>query len=252
MSFSDIIAKAVNKTVDSFIEKVAFTYSIDIAELRMMWDGGAVVKKAVHKSPSKPKEEKVDTSSSELGSLGKPELVAQCKARGLKTTGTKAELVARLSGGAETEAKPEPKTRTPSKKSKQAAPPVPAIVKTVQTKIEPITLTKNSFGNNEHKPTGLVFNRETRKVFGKQNPDGSVDPLTDEDIETCNKYKFQYMIPENLNTKKAAIVVEGIPDEEEEDLGEELGDEELEEEADDPDYEEEEELLEEDELVDEE
>jgi hypothetical protein len=257
MSFSDTIAKAVNKTVDSFIEKVAATYSIDIAELRVMWSGGEV---AVAK-PSRKKEEvqvpadkKEKTDNGELGGLGKPELVAQCKTRGLKTTGTKAELIARLSGE-EVEKKSNSAEKPPKAKatSKSAKPPAPAIVKTVQLKIEPITLSKNSFGNNEHKPTGLVFNKETKKVFGKQNPDGSVTPLTDDDIETCNKYKFQFMIPENLNTKKTstAMVVEGIPDEDEEELGEELEEEIVDDDADDPDYDpgEDDDLLDEEEEV---
>jgi hypothetical protein len=248
MSFSDLITKAVNKAVDSFIEKVSSTYSIDVAELRIMWNGSEVVaaKPTTRAKKSPPK--KTDESTGELSALGKPELVAQCKARGLKTTGTKGDLIARLSGTTEEAALPKEKAKTVSTK----APAKAAVVKAVQTKIAPIITVKNAFGNSEHKETGLVFSRETKSVIGKQNPAGHIDPLTDADIETCNKYKIPYTIPENLNSKKAAIVVKDIPEDDEETVGEELEDEELleeEEEFGDDDVGED---FEEEELVDEE
>jgi hypothetical protein len=175
-------------------------------------------------------------------------LVAQCKARGLKTTGTKAELVARLSGEEPEEKKPKEKVAAPKASASKKE---PAVVKTVQTKLEPVKVAKNSFGNHEHSATGLVFDKNTKKVIGKQNPNGKVDPITDEDIEVCKKYKLPYTIPENLNSKKMSVAVD--EDDGDEDLGEELGEEEeLEDDLDD-DVEDEEELEEvEEEFVDEE
>jgi len=52
--------------------------------------------------------------------------------------------------------------------------------------------------NFEHKETSFVFNEKTKKVVGKQNPDGTITPLTVEDINMCNKFKFEYQIPFNL------------------------------------------------------
>jgi hypothetical protein len=254
MSFSDLVNKAVNTNVDAFIERIASTYNLKAEELRVMWSGDA----APVKSRAKPKAVFAPTSestpkapsggSSELNSLNKPELVAQCKARGLKTTGTKAELVARLSGEEPEEKKPKEKAAAPKASASKKE---PAIVKSVQTKLEPVKVSKNSFGNHEHSATGLVFDKTTKKVIGKQNPNGKVDPITDEDIEVCKKYKLPYSIPENLNNKKMSVAVD--EDDGDDDLGEELGEEEeLEDDLDD-DVQDEEELEEvEEEFVDEE
>lgn len=254
MSFSDLVNKAVNTNVDAFIERIASTYNLKAEELRVMWSGDA----APVKSRAKPKAVSAPTSestpkapsggSSELNSLNKPELVAQCKARGLKTTGTKAELVARLSGEEPEEKKPKEKAAAPKASASKKE---PAVVKTVQTKLEPVKVAKNSFGNHEHSATGLVFDKNTKKVIGKQNPNGKVDPITDEDIEVCKKYKLPYTIPENLNSKKMSVAVD--EDDGDDDLGEELGEEEeLEDDLDD-DVQDEEELEEvEEEFVDEE
>ena len=247
MSFSDLVNKAVNANVNSFIERVASTYNLKAEELRVMWSGDA----APVKSRAKPKAAVADATttkapggSAELNNLNKPELLAQCKARGLKTTGTKAELVARLSGEEPEEKKPKekaPKAAAAPKAS--ASKKEPAVVKSVQTKLEPVKVAKNSFGNHEHTATGLVFDKTTKKVVGKQNPNGKVDPLTDEHIEACKKYKLPFTVPENLNNKKATLAVEE-DDGDEDALGEELGDEEeleeeLEEDGGDEDVEEE-------------
>jgi hypothetical protein len=228
MSFSDLVNKAVNANVDAFIERIASTYNLKAEELRVMWSGD----EAPVKSRSKPKTVAVSDStpkpssggSSELNSLNKPELVAQCKARGLKTTGTKVELVARLSGEEPEDKKPKEKATKAVAPKASASKKEPAVVKSIQTKLEPVKVAKNSFGNHEHSATGLVFDKNTKKVIGKQNPNGKVDPITDEDIEVCKKYKLPYTIPENLNSKKMSVVVD--EDDGDEDLGEDLGEEE--------------------------
>lgn len=51
---------------------------------------------------------------------------------------------------------------------------------------------ENDQGNHEHEETGLVINPKTKKVFGKQDKDGDVLALTDEDIKACEKYRFKY------------------------------------------------------------
>ena len=64
-----------------------------------------------------------------------------------------------------------------------------------------IQIKRNQFGNFEHFETGLVFSKLDKKVIGKQNEDGTITELTKNDIEICNKFKFKYTIPENLNNK---------------------------------------------------
>ena len=53
---------------------------------------------------------------------------------------------------------------------------------------------KNKFGKYSHSATGLVFRSKDEKiVYGRQDEDGKIHKLTDEDIEMCKKYRFQYV-----------------------------------------------------------
>ena len=52
---------------------------------------------------------------------------------------------------------------------------------------------ENEFGNHEHKGTGLVINPKTKKVFGKQDQDGDVLALTEEDQQVCKEHRFRYV-----------------------------------------------------------
>ena len=86
---------------------------------------------------------------------------------------------------------------------------------------------QNKFRNYEHEGTGFLFDRATRKVYGRQKNDGSIAQLTIEDIEKCHNLGFDYQIPVNLTSNKDK--------EEEEDEDEEIqeSDEEEEEEEED-------------------
>jgi hypothetical protein len=103
-------------------------------------------------------------------------------------------------------------------------------------------LRKNKFGNFEHFETGLVFQSETETVYGKQNENGKVDILTDDDIEQCKKFKFNYKLPDNLNTNKDLnnIKIDEVEDEDEDDEDE---DEDKEEDCDNNENESDEEIL---------
>lgn len=53
------------------------------------------------------------------------------------------------------------------------------------------TISKNKFGNYCHTPSGLVFRSAKEKVvYGRQDSEGDLHPLTEEDIQICKKYKF--------------------------------------------------------------
>jgi hypothetical protein len=58
--------------------------------------------------------------------------------------------------------------------------------------VQPIR--RNLHGNYEHAETGLVVNVNNKAVYGKQNKDGTVSPLTEDDIKLCQLYKFNYML----------------------------------------------------------
>jgi len=71
------------------------------------------------------------------------------------------------------------------------------------TTSETIKICRNQYGNYEHSKTGLIFDKFDKKVIGKQSTDGNgesiIDPLTPDDINLCNMYKFEYELPVNLN-----------------------------------------------------
>lgn len=72
--------------------------------------------------------------------------------------------------------------------------------KTVPNKSETeYRISKNKFGNYTHTSTGLVFRSAKEKyVYGRQDEDGEIHDLTEEDIELCKKYKFPiYKAKEN-------------------------------------------------------
>ena len=58
-----------------------------------------------------------------------------------------------------------------------------------------VSISKNKYGNYAHVPSGLVFKSAKEKVvYGRQDEEGDVLPLTEEDIKLCKKYKFKYTL----------------------------------------------------------
>ena len=239
MAFSEQIVKSIDKTLDSFISKLATKFSLNETDIRQVWTGVSTpTLTGVAPLVLNP----------ELAKLTKPELSAHCKSRGLKTTGTKQELLDRLTGTTTnvektSSEKPLEKPKATPKKVSMAT---PIVQKTIQTTIPVFALKKNSHGNYQHEETGFVFDKKSKEVVGKQHADGNVMPLTDEDIEVCHKFKFAYVVPVNLGSSNKKVVIDELEEEDESQIGEVYEEEEelLEEEEDLP--EEDEEILEED------
>ena len=57
---------------------------------------------------------------------------------------------------------------------------------------EPLKFFKNSYGNYENSDWSLVIDIISCRVIGKQNANGNIDPLTDDDIAICNKHKMKF------------------------------------------------------------
>lgn len=205
-----MISSAVDGVVGEFLSQVASKYNIPQKELSDIWNNVDV---------SKPVSTPLAISP-ELSKLSKSELQMQCKARGLKSSGTRQELIDRLTGGATTVAAVSENSKAAKGKTSTVT---PQVIKTIQSQIQLVKIEKNSFGNFMHFETQLVFDRVTQQVIGKQNKNGNIDSLTKDDIETCNKFKFKYVMPENLNTgqENSAVVEELDEDPEEEELLEE-------------------------------
>ena len=152
------------------------------------------------------------------------DLKAICKQRNLKLSGTKKELISRLMGKEEpspkkqvSEVKPKAETKTQKIEKEQAKVLETPIIKKLIASIPQVLITRNSFGRYEHAETGLIFDSASRVVIGKQLPDGTVDHLTEEDIDMCNAFKFKYELPTNLDHKAKLndVVVKELEEDEE-------------------------------------
>jgi hypothetical protein len=241
MSFSDKLKLAIEDSVKEFFKTLSKKYELDENELVSLWNGkeSSVVEKK--KSPKKTESPKLETQKEDkkepeitkekIMTATRDMLAAMCKAKGLKMSGKKDELVQRLLESLGNSDKKEVVKKTPPKSSKKEE---PVVLKTVKEKSGHLEIRKNKFGNFEHVETGLVFNGD-KMVYGRQMEDGGVSELLPEDIEACKKYKFPYKLPENLSVNKSLddVKVEDIDDEEEldeEDMEQEELEEELEEE----------------------
>lgn len=172
-----------------------------------------------------------------LDTYTKTRLTAICKQLGIVQAGTKETIIANIKkhqSGDSVKKSPEKKQTTIATLKKSDKPIVQktGVLKTLQTHAPIIQISKNKFGNFEHSETGLIFDKDDQMVIGKQLPDGSVEDITDADIQLCKKYKFSYKLPENLdknknNLKNVKLNVEEINEEELD--GEDFEDEEEEE-----------------------
>ena len=227
MSLKQILDKTITKTINDYTQLIAKTYNLDATALLKIWNNGEnlVVAQCEEKC------EELDPVY--LLKCKKPELKALCKQRGVRSTGTKAQLIGYLQGRKPDSAKKSTKKSTTAKKSTTTAKKsTTQVVKNIIKKVPVIAIRKNQYGNHEHPETHLVFDNKLKKVVGVQQDDGTVVALTKSDIDICNKFKFAYIIPDNLDTGKLddEKVDELDEDEDEDEFDDEEEIEELEEE----------------------
>lgn len=256
MSLSQSVTKAVDEVIHIFMQQIANKYDLDPSELLAEWEGGSpekeVGKKVVKKaSPKKSSVTDIPSASDDIDQDAllkqkKPELQALCRQRGVKCTGTKAELIGYLLGK-ESSATPKKAVavakKASAKKTKAKVAETP-VAKKLTAKVPTVAIRRNQFNNHEHPESSLIFDKKSKKVIGKQNDDGTIEDLTSEDIDLCHQYKFEYTLPDNLD-KKARL--EDVQVDELDELDDEEEDEVLESDVEGED--EEEVLLDEDELV---
>lgn len=260
MSTYNILAKEMEELVHSYTKKLeaqltarfnervrAFCANVqqqlhlnsDIYEL---WDGETKLEPVNELSQINMD----DLSIERLSKCNVAELKALCKKNNHKVSGKKSELIDRLLGG-------EPVVKVKSKSTKaNKATESSTVIKKLTSEILPLTVRRNGFGNFEHPETGLVFDKKTEKVIGKQMDDGTIAELSVEDIEQCKKYKCSYDLPDNLDKKSEEVEIEDL-DESDEELDESESEVEIEDEevVESEEELEEEELEEEDDLEDE-
>lgn len=69
-----------------------------------------------------------------------------------------------------------------------------------------VEITKNHLGNFEHRPSGLVFDPQSRKAIGHQSySNGAVYPLTEEDIKLCRNNRWDYGQETLLSAQQTSV-----------------------------------------------
>lgn len=131
--------------------------------------------------------------NSMVRSHSKNDLLKICKTQNKSANGTKYDLVLRILNLEEK-----------MNKNRETLEKQPSII---------LRIEKNSYGNYVHKDTGLVFDKNTRKVIGKQLENGNIRPINRSDIEICQKYKFQYNLPNQLDPSPIFEILENSDDE---------------------------------------
>ncbi len=175
MSLLANINLAIDQNLDTFILRIIKQFNISSSkeDIKQLWNS----------------ESKSTFDMSKILSASKQELVAECKKRNLKVSGKKSELVARLTG----------KTHEKKTPEKKKSPKIIDKIKKCESKV--IQIRKNKFGNYEHADTKFILDKDTQKVIGLQNDDGSIDPLTDAHVDLCNKFKFAYDLSKSPDEK---------------------------------------------------
>ena len=234
------LSKQIDSTILEFCETIAQKFGLNKMDVYALWSDDQAPSASSHSSPKSEKGDKtasVDVSEmtpEKVLTCTKDYLMAYCKSKGLKQSGKKEEIIQRVLDSLKAAPASAAKASASGSKSKAPAPVAPVLA-SVAEKSGTLEIRKNKFGNEEHFESGLVFNKETKMVIGKQNPNGKLESLTDKDIETCKKYKFLYKLPENLSVDKGLqnVKVDELDEEDEEELDED----DIEEEEDDLDNE---------------
>lgn len=202
MSLNQTVTKAINEVIANFVQQISSKYDLDPNDLLELWNGNSILTKVVPKKsvvtdiPSATD----DIDENALLQYKKPEIQALCRQRGLKCTGTKEQLIALLLS--KDSNKVSQKKEVVAKKAEpvKKAPSTPVAQKLVSS-IPTVAIRRNQHGHHEHPETSFVFDKKTKKAMGKQNEDGTINDLTPEDIDICNQWKFQYVLPDNLDKK---------------------------------------------------
>jgi hypothetical protein len=217
MSLSNQVSTHIKNIIDIYISSISEKYNIDHGELQNLWTGDCTAKAVAGTAKAVAGTAKAvagtakavavvdmkDLSIERLMKCTKPELAALCKSNGKKCTGKKDELIERLRGN-NSQVIPDAKPVQVSQESKIGKTDLSAAVfKNVISNVLAVSVRTNCHGNTEHPQTRLVFDKKNKKVIGRQEDDGTVSDLCDEDIENCKKYKFPYDTPTNLDTKES-------------------------------------------------
>ena len=203
MSFADIIRDSIYENIDNYNKIINKKYNIPHQELMNLFFSN--ISENIVEEVNEEINEEVNGEVNEESKLknlrkkSKAELQKMCEDINQSCKGKKDELIKRIMKGK-----------------------VETVVDKIKTSITSIIVKKNKFDNYEHIESGLVFNKTTKCVIGKQDHNtGNVLSLNEDDIEICQQYKFKFNIPKNLNENEDEILEDEDEDEDEEEEYEE-------------------------------
>lgn len=201
MSYAEVIKQCIYENIDKYNKAINDKYKIPYNDLMNLFYSQEQVKsenKSENKNENKSDQLKI------LNKKSKKDLQKMCLEINQSDKGKKEELIKRIMRGK-----------------------VETVLDRIKTTITSIIVKKNEFDNYEHIESGLVFNRNTKCVIGKQDHNtGDVLSLNEDDIEICKQYKFKFNIPKNLNEEDDEIEEDDDYNEVEEEDDEEEDDEE--------------------------
>lgn len=225
MSLNEQINQVVNKAINEYIHRLSTEFNLPEDGLLSLWEKNAST--PLPPPPSKKSKlvqtklstDDVAAATNHLTKMSKGELVELCKTKNYPISGTKEQLIERLSGKSEP-VKPKAKASKTSKKT----PEKPEVInRVIKQHVSNIGIKRNKYNRYEHMETKLLFDEATQKVYGKQNyQTGEIDRLSSEDIETCQLYKFPFVMPENLDQSNQNTTID---DDEEETVNDDVDDE---------------------------
>lgn len=173
--------------MEHFLKRIAIKHNLNNDELISEW-------------------KQFDELNTSYNKMKKPELVQLCVDKGFKSNGSKPELITYLIDEVKEGEKPAKKvTKTAAKSASVTVPSQADIIKKIVAASPVIVIRRNEHGNHEHQDSGFVFNPTTKKVIGKQEDDGTISVITKLDIDTCNKYNFDYEIPESFDKTSSLL-----------------------------------------------
>ena len=202
MSYAEVIKQCIYENIDKYNKAINDKYKIPYNDLMNLFYSQEQVKCNKSENNSENNSEN-DDQLKILSKKSKKDLQKMCLEINQSDKGKKEELIKRIMRGK-----------------------IETVLDRIKTTITSIIVKKNEFDNYEHIESGLVFNRITKCVIGKQDHNtGDVLSLNEDDIEICKQYKFKFDIPKNLN-EEDDIEEDEDDEEEEEDDDEEDEDEE--------------------------
>ena len=175
-TYREQLEGSVDNLIRNFISDVSSKFNISKDDLNNMWDKkDNKDNKIVNKEGEDVRE--VDDME-KYKNMKKNELVKICDELKISKSGKKEELINRI-------------IKKQNRKDN--------IIDKLNLSLNSIVIKKNEYNNYVHIPTSFVFNKDTKCVIGKEVEEGQIVQLNKNDINICNKYKFKYNIPDDLN-----------------------------------------------------